>query len=239
MLDYSEICHEILESPEVSPRGMKVKEIVACQIELEPDDCLVEHPLIPDNVDYIEAEFNWYINGKVDDLSISEHARIWRDHIQDGKINSNYGYWLGPHGNNTLRNAIDILKMDVDSRRAIALIGDAGCVKVGARDIPCTQSMQFLIRNRTLFTIVSMRSQDIWFGFRSDIPFFQLVSKVVATVLDTPVSRIYVNVGSLHAYERHWPRLAEIAEAEHPAVGEPYDLYHHVEKMIKAWSLDK
>jgi thymidylate synthase len=237
MLNYSEICGEILAAPTVSPRGMLVKEILACQIEAKSSEVIVEHTLIPDNTEYVEAEFNWYINGKIDDLSIAEHAKIWREHIQDGVLNSNYGYWLGPHGNNTLKQAIEILRADRDSRRAIALIGDSKCVSPGQRDVPCTQSMQFFIRQRQLHVVVSMRSQDIWFGFRNDLPFFQLVSGVVSEVMEAPLERIYVNVGSLHAYERHWDKLEEIAKHERPAVAESFDMYYFEDKMIEEWRL--
>ena len=163
--------------------------------------------MFPDNTEYLDAELSWYIRGKLDDLSIADHAKLWRSHIKDGKLNSNYGYWLGPHGNNMLKNAIEVLRNDRDSRRAIALIGDAGCVEVDQLDVPCTQSMQFLIRDGCLVTIVNMRSQDLWFGFRNDLPFFQCIAQVVSSMVEAPVYKMYINVGSLHVYERHklWP----------------------------------
>jgi thymidylate synthase len=239
MLNYSEICGEIMEGEECSPRGMRIKEILACQVELEPDDILVEHDLIPSNEEYLNAELNWYIKGDIEDLSIADHARLWREHIQDGKLNSNYGYWLGPHGNDQLRNAIDVLREDRDSRRAIALIGDPGCVMQGQRDVPCTQSIQFFIRAKQLITIVNMRSQDLWFGFRNDVPFFQCVAQVVAKIMNAPVHRTYINVGSLHVYERHWPKMKELMEAEHNAMANSYDLSDYVERMVTEWKLDK
>lgn len=239
MLNYSEICDEILGAEESSPRGMLIKEILACQIELSHKDIMLFHDLLPDNVEYLNAELNWYIRGEIDDLSITEHAKIWRNHIQDGKLNSNYGYWLGPKGNNTLKKAIDILHNDRDSRRAIALIGDASCVEVDKSDVPCTQSLQFLIRNGWLTTIINMRSQDIWFGFRNDVPFFQLISQVVSEVVSAPIDRLYLNVGSLHAYERHWPKLEKIAKTKFHVMGEEFDLSEYREAMITHWRLDK
>ncbi len=233
---YQEICQELLDVPHTSsPRGLLTKEIVGMQYEAGPNDYYFTHPAMPDNLDYIMAEIEWYIKGDRNDLSILEHAKAWAPHVQDGMLNSNYGYWLGTCGH--LRSALETLDDDRDSRRAIALIGDVECYESGVKDVPCTQHMHFMVRDEILINIVSMRSQDIWFGFRNDLAFFQFITSLVAMLVEADDSKLIVNVGSLHAYERNWAKLKELTNHRRAVDVERIDLKGQRLAAIRAWNL--
>ena len=59
----------------------------------------------------------------------------------------------------------------------------------------------------------------------------------MANVLEVPVYKSYLNVGSLHVYERHWAKMEELAQSEHPAYADSYDLSEFVQRIIDEWKL--
>jgi thymidylate synthase len=208
----------LLYSPEVSPRGLKIKEVLGVQLTFGRGQDLMKHLHIPDNSSYVNEELKWYLRGKREDLSIMMLAKIWEQHLSRGGFNSNYGVYLFNQGR--FYDAMDELKRDRDSRRAVALIGDASMFKGDEPDVPCTQSIQFLIRLGEMNAIVSMRSQDVWFGLRNDLPFFQLLIAKAAKWHDVERGQLLINVGSLHVYERHWPRLQQVIDSNDPVTYE-------------------
>ena len=154
-------------------------------------------------------ELLWYVNGDPTDDSIGEHATIWKDIFERDEIAlSNYGYELFTLG--ALAKCVRMLKGNVDTRRAVAFISENDHVGLFRADQPCTTSMQFLIRNNTLHTIVSMRSQDLIYGLGNDSIFFSFVAWCMARAIGVYVGPIHMHVGSLHVYERHYEMLEEL-----------------------------
>lgn len=199
----------------VSPRGLLVKEIENYRYELYPYNrfCGFEDRKL--NLDYIKKEFLWYLKGDKFDLSILQHAKIWAGLVNDDKsINSNYGqYIFGDQ--NQFDLVVNELKNDKDSRRAIMMILQPYHLTMKTKDVPCTISMSFRIRNGKLTMSVRMRSQDAIFGMGNDAPCFSFIQEMVLCALQEyypslEMGRYHHSADSFHIYEKHFDMASRI-----------------------------
>lgn len=193
-----------------APRGMRTIEIENFSYTLPPYVKFANFPSRKLNIDYIKAEFRWYLKGDPTDLSIADKASIWKDSITDGRLNSNYGFYLFKQGQ--LDYVVNTLTRDPESRRAMAIILGAHHLYPENRDVPCTSTLGFRIRDGALNLTVHMRSQDAIFGLGNDVPFFSLVQELTLNLLPKKYSmgNLTVFVDSLHVYERHFDMLKTI-----------------------------
>ncbi|MDV6263889.1 thymidylate synthase [Rhodococcoides yunnanense] len=151
------------------------------------------------------AELNWYLTGTSDTGTITHYIPIYANEIEsDGSIRGAYGPRIFGNGdNNQIRNIIELLKEKPHTRRAVVQIFDKSDISKGKRfkDIPCTTTMQFLLRDGCLSLIVTMRSNDAYLGLPHDIFVFTMIQEIVARSLNCELGRYIHNVGSLHLYE--------------------------------------
>ena len=100
------------------------------------------------NIEYAEAEFQWYLSG---DQNITKLGKIygkippiWIKMADDmGNVNSNYGYQWGRK--RQLNQMILKLKLDKDTRQAAISIYDGKEHHKYSTDTPCTYAVQFTI----------------------------------------------------------------------------------------------
>lgn len=127
-----------------------------------------------------------------------------------------YGISYGNYGarlRGQLTNIVKELLDDEDSRRAVATIYDGRSdLRQGTRDIPCTLSVQFIIRGGALHSRVSMRSNDAWLGLPYDLHQFCALHCAMAEVLTCDVGRYTHTVGSMHLYQRDWAKVEDLGE---------------------------
>ena len=133
---------------------------------------------------------------------------------RDGKVESNYGtYLMGTQWLWLLKE----LKKDKDSRRCTIVIHQPMHKYKNTSDMPCTQYIQFFIRNNKLHMGVSMRSNDIIFGFCNDVFTFTLFQQLLLNDLravypDLELGNYYHHTGSMHLYERHYGMAQNILD---------------------------
>ena len=125
----------------------------------------------------------------------------------DGLLRGAYGQRL--YGQ--LTRVVEELTLDPLSRRAVATIY-SGHRDLGdpSHDIPCTLSLQFLIRDETLWLVVSMRSSDAYLGLPYDVAQFTAVGHAVATAVRVPFAGLTINCGSSHIYEKDISAFAQL-----------------------------
>jgi len=204
---------------EIEVRGLKTKELTNYQIVFKPYQRFINFPSRKLSLSYIKYELYWYFNSDFSDLSICDHAKIWKDLVNEDKtLNSNYGAIIF---NGNFQRIIDCLIKDKYSRRAVIMIGDNDNLNdEKTKDYKCTNSIVFSIRNNKLEMFVHMRSNDAIFGLCNDVPFFSILHEMVYVVLKNVMYEdlIYGNythyVNSLHIYERHFPMLKKIVLLE-------------------------
>lgn len=210
-----------------SPRGMRTLEIENFTYSVAPRVRFNLFEVRKLSIDYIKREFAWYIGADVKDLSIIEHAKIWGPMVKDGQLNSNYGhYWFRRESG--VRAVVRTLLQDPDSRRAvIPMFGtETAHFEHDVQDVPCTTSVEFRIRRGQLNAHFIMRSQDAIYGMGNDVPTFSLLQEVVATMLDLPMGKLTVTVGSFHAYERHFDMMMEMATKPDTPMRDPIEVPH-------------
>jgi thymidylate synthase len=126
-----------------------------------------------------------------------------------GKLESSYSQihlvTLLLHRQPQTRQAIVTAWNSGDLPHAVA--GDRG-------DLPCTLSLQFLLRNGKLNCICTMRSNDIWYGMPYDIFCFTSIQRLMAEWLKVRVGWYQHQVGSLHVYAKHEERLKVLVKEE-------------------------
>lgn len=148
---------------------------------------------------YAKREWEWYLSRDRSVVELKKYAPIWdKMHNGDNLVNSNYGYqW---NRSDQLSNAINELKRDRNSRRAVVTILDSKEWEGHSFDTPCTNSIHFQIVNNKLCMTVNMRSNDLWYGFCNDQYCFSNLQEQVAIALDIKVGWYYHFSSNLHLY---------------------------------------
>ena len=152
---------------------------------------------------YAEAEWEWYLSG---DKSISKLGyiygkipEIWKRMADEkGNVNSNYGYqWKR---NNQLDYVIDKLKKHKHTRHAAISIYDGKEHDQFATDTPCTYAVQFTNVENRLNMCVTMRSNDLWYGFCNDQYQFSKLLELVCKETKLDMGTYYHFAHNLHIY---------------------------------------
>jgi thymidylate synthase len=118
-----------------------------------------------------------------------------RKFSDDGYILSGaYGPRLHPQWEYIIKS----LKESSESRQAVSTIWTPS--PLNSKDIPCTISMQWLIRKGLLHCTVNMRSSDVWLGIPYDFFSFSQVTNVLSATVGVPVGSITMNLASSHLY---------------------------------------
>ena len=161
---------------------------------------------------YAEAEWQWYMSGdkkvkKLGDI-YGKIPEIWiRMSNEKGEVNSNYGYhWTRGR---QLDHVIRTLKENPNSRQAAISIYDGKEHNDYEFDTPCTYAVQFTIRQKKdlkwLDMCVTMRSNDIWYGFCNDQYCFSNLQALVAHETKCQIGIYYHFVHNLHVYNDKKP----------------------------------
>jgi len=155
------------------------------------------------NEEYAEAEWEWYLTGdpKVSTLGdiYGKVPEIWKRMADDkGHVNSNYGYqW---ERNNQIDMVYEMLKQNPETRQACISIYDGKEISDYAFDTPCTYAIQFTIVNGRLDMCVTMRSNDLWYGFCNDQYQFSKLQELMAYRLDIETGVYYHFAHNMHLY---------------------------------------
>ena len=222
------LMQELLENPdcESAPRGKPIKELIAASFTLmNPRNRLIMSPARNVNYGFAVGELCWYVRGDSDlETMVYYNKRMAQFSDDSVTINSAYGsrifkeHWFGSStaegGENQFDNVIRELKSDPDSRRAVIHINMPldlrKAVVFGSKDVPCTMSLQLLIRNRKLHMHVLMRSNDVVWGMPYDVFSFTCLQEAFLYRLQeagVPVDDLgsyHHTAGSLHLYETHY-----------------------------------
>ncbi|EJP8998602.1 dCMP hydroxymethylase [Escherichia coli] len=170
------------------------------------------------NDEYIQRELEWYKSKSlfVKDIP-GETPKIWQQVASSkGEINSNYGWAIWSEDNYAQYDmCLAELGQNPDSRRGIMIYTRPSMQfdynKDGMSDFMCTNTVQYLIRDKKVNAVVNMRSNDCWAGYRNDYAWQKYVlDKLVSDLNAGDSTRQYKagsiiwNVGSLHVYSRHF-----------------------------------
>jgi len=161
------------------------------------------------NEKYAEAEWQWYKSGDPHVSTLGDIygkvPEIWKRMAdENGQVNSNYGYqWERAR---QLENVVEMLIKNPSTRRACISIYDGKEISDYASDTPCTYAVQFTILDNRLNMCVTMRSNDLWFGFCNDQYCFSKLQQLVSERLKLKTGTYYHFVHNLHLYNKQIPQ---------------------------------
>lgn len=191
-----------------SPRGFGTRETL--NVTLEVTDGL-RNILISEkrnlNYRFMVAEWLWIQAGLNDVQSLAAYNSIIKKFSDDDQILSGaYGPRIQPQMEYIIK-ALDKL----DSRQAVATIWTPS--PADSKDIPCTISLQWLLRDEKLHCTVNMRSSDVWLGLPYDFFTFSQLTNLIAGIIGVPVGSVTMNLASSHLYDSNYEE-AKAASAE-------------------------
>lgn len=166
---------------------------------------------------YAVGELCWYNSRVPTAESIRPFSSFW-DKItnDDGEtVNSNYGWCIhDKYGFDQWDMVKHLLIENPNTRQAVVHIKEArDIVKYPVKDLNCTVSLQFLLRDNMLNLITTMRSNDIWIGLPYDVFNFTCMQIQMAMELGVKIGYYYHNAGSLHLYKKDLKNLEDNSNA--------------------------
>lgn len=148
------------------------------------------------------GELLWFLSGSNKLDFIQYYIPKYQKESEDGL--TLYGAY-GPRifdqfGTNQIRNIQELLTEKPSSRRAVIQIFDAQDISANRLEIPCTCTLQFLIRDGQLNMHTHMRSNDAFVGLPHDFFTFTMIQEILSRSLGVNLGTYAHSVGSLHIY---------------------------------------
>lgn len=192
---------------ECEPRGMKIKEIWAAQTRISMEQPCVTIKERSLGYKFMAAEAAWILSGDNRVETIKPYSTAISRFSDDGFF---FHGAYGPMIRDQLHFIADTLNSDPDSRQAVLTIWRPN--PRPSKDIPCTVSIQFMIRGGKLYVIDTMRSSDLWLGWPYDVFNFSMLARYVICLLKNKpeLGDLILQAGSMHLYESNWNDVQQI-----------------------------
>jgi thymidylate synthase len=192
------------------------------------------------------GETCWYLSRASDPEFIGWYLPHYRTSDPRATAWGGYGARLfGADGFDQVRYVIDRLRSSPDSRQAVIQIFDHDDVATSRVDVPCTCTLQYLLRSGELHSIAYLRSNDVHRGLPHDLFAFTMLQELIARSVGVDVGTHTHLVGSFHLYDADAPAardfLAEGWQSSNPMPpmpeGDPWAAVAHlleVEEALRA-----
>lgn len=163
------------------------------------------------------GELLWYL-AKSESLEfIKPYIPKYERDAVDGVLEGAYGPRLF-----SMRNTIDqvasvihLLEGRPNSKRAVIQLFDAADIATDKREVPCTTTLQFLLRDGKLNLVVSMRSNDAYFGLPHDVFCFTMLQEMLASRLGVELGEYLHYAASMHVYASYLEAMCDYVREGH------------------------
>lgn len=197
--------HEVLL--EIDARGDRIRpskgeadEITGVLIEISNPRARLSRTETRGKIFSALGELCWYLAGSRRAAFISYYIRDYAKLAESKEIYGGYGpRFFRWKGTNQVSNVVATLKRR-DSRQAVIQLFDARDISKKHKDVPCTCTLQFLLRRGTLHLVANMRSNDVRRGLPHDVFCFTMLQEIMARRLSAELGVYKHVVGSLHRY---------------------------------------
>lgn len=196
---------ELYYAPVVTTRGAVVHEQLAAKIVVDMREPFVNDTKRKLSDKFRFAEAYWILTGDNRVSTIREHAPSIEHFSDNGHV---FQGAYGPKVTEQLRYVCETLLKDKYTRQAVISIWREN--PRDSKDIPCTLSLQFLVRHDTIHCVATMRSSDVWLGLPYDIFNFSCITNWVRLFIYEETKELLklgnltINMGSSHLYARNW-----------------------------------
>lgn len=175
------------------------------------------------------AETMWVLAGRNDVEWLSHYLPRAAEFSDDGEVwRGGYGPRIRQWGGEVdqLAHVVNLLREDPLTRRAVINIYDPAVDTAPGKDIPCNNWLHFTSRGGKLHLHVATRSNDLIWGWSGINAFeWSALQEIVAGMLGLQIGELHFSITSLHVYDRHWKKAADLAHLDlHQGVtesGEP------------------
>jgi len=148
------------------------------------------------------GELCWYLAQSKQLNFIEYYLKRYKESAENDEIPGAYGPRLFDwNGIDQIANVTARLRAKPNTRRAAVQLFDAADLDVEHKDVPCTCTLQFLLRDGKLNMIAFMRSNDAYLGLPHDIFCFTMLQEIVARDIPAQLGTYKHIVGSLHLYD--------------------------------------
>ncbi len=210
--DFNRIWLAVIESTLIngisrSPRGISTLETIhrTIQVDMRRPVLTVEARKL--SYTFMLAEAHWILSGSNQVADIEPYNKNIAK-FSDNGVTFHGAY--GPKIHSQIAGVIKKLMDDSDTRQACINIWREN--PMPSKDIPCTMSIVFQIRDAKLHCSVFMRSSDIWLGLPYDVFNFSMLSHwVCALINERNVDGLGISPGILsltaassHLYEKNF-----------------------------------
>lgn len=159
-------------------------------------------------------ELLWFIKGETNIGYLKDNGvSIWDEWADEhGDLGPVYGKqwrsWPTPDGNSIdqLKNVIDTLKSNPDSRRIIVSAWNVAELDQMAL-MPCHSFFQFYVANQKLSCQLYQRSADMFLGVPFNIASYALLTMMVAQVCELELGDFVHTFGDAHIYTNHFDQV--------------------------------
>ena len=191
-----------LEGEDIRPTKGPAKELSGVLLELTNPLARISRTETKGKPFSCLGELCWYLAQTRDLSFIAYYLPAYRKYAEGQQIYGGYGPRLfNWDGLNQFENVAGILERKPDSRQAVIQLFDAHDILEPHKDVPCTCTMQFMIRNKRLHLLTYMRSNDAFVGMPHDIFCFTMLQEIMARTLSVELGSYKHMVGSLHLYD--------------------------------------
>lgn len=208
-----------------APRGMKTKELVGHRTQFQMARPIISLPGRKMGYRFMAASAAWILSGDNRVETIAPFSKTVSRFSDDGV--TFFGAY-GPKIREQLPFVIETLVRDPSSRQAVINIWrESPPCNPAPKDVPCTISHQFLIRENeprngklALHVVTTMRSNDAWLGFVYDgFDVAMLAGYVMLALRDRYIplelGTLVHTAGSRHLYENDWDSAIKVAGEGH------------------------
>lgn len=170
---------------------------------------------------YAAAETLWYLSRESHVARLVAYAPQYQRFAGSrGHANGAYGSrWRYNGHEDAIIAAYNVLRTQENSRQAVVAMWAPWDLETAfnksSPDIPCTLSMQFLLRDGMLHLQVNMRSNDLWLGTPYDCFAFMTLQHLMADSLGVGLGTYVHSVGSMHIYDKDIEKAVAAERANH------------------------
>ena len=205
------------EGRQVGPRGKGTREMLDVRLRLnDVRNNIILDPTRNLNYRFMVAEWLYIWFGHDDVETIARYNEQMRKFSDDGvTFNGAYGRAVQAnwqyvealiHNDRATRQAI----LNIHEHRRMKSSWDGDGRPLVSKDVPCTLSIQFFVRDEMLNTIVHMRSSDVWLGIPYDIFNFTMLANYMAARVEAEPGWLSLHLGSSHLYESNLEAAAQV-----------------------------
>ncbi len=190
-------------SPVTASRGSN-RELACALLKLTRPRARLSHTETKGKPFSAIGELAWYLAASNDAEFIIYYLSMYKNETEiDGTIHGAYGPRLFTEGwHNQFENVIDLLRRKPSSRKAVIQLFDSGDLAGTYRDVPCTCTLQFMVRDGRLDMVTSMRSNDAYRGLPHDVFSFTMIQEIAARMLGVEPGEYNHFAASLHLYDK-------------------------------------